>query len=73
MTIPDLTTHAAGLSATGGGALLAAWLTWRLWRRILRTVITCVVVAVVVYLAFPNVAQRLVEHLPQLTGVSTGQ
>jgi hypothetical protein len=73
MSIPDLTTHAAGLSATGGGALVAAWLTWRLWRRVLRTLITCVVVAVVVYVAFPDVAQRLVQHLPHPTGVSTDQ
>ncbi|CAN5669287.1 hypothetical protein BH09ACT8_BH09ACT8_60170 [soil metagenome] len=70
MSIPDLTTHAAGLSATGGGALLAAWLAWRWWRRVLRTIITCVAVAVVVYVAFPDVAQRLVQQLPQSAGVS---
>jgi hypothetical protein len=73
MTIPDLTAHAAGMSATGGGALIAAWLTWRIWRRVFRTLITCVIVAVVVYVAFPDVAQRLVHHLPQPTGVSTDQ
>lgn len=71
MTIPDWTTHAAGISATGGGALIAAWLTWRIWRRVLRTLITCVVVAVVVYVAFPDVARRLVHQMPSPTGVST--
>ncbi len=71
MGILDLTAQSAVMPATGAGALIAAWLTWRLWRRVLRTVITCVVVAVVVYLAFPDVAHRMVEHIPALTSTDT--
>jgi hypothetical protein len=59
-----LTTHLAGVSAAGGGALIAAWLVWRLWRRLLRAVITCLVVALVVYFAFPGVAHRLLGDMP---------
>ena len=45
MGIAYLTSHFAGMSATGAGALVAAWFAWRIWRRLLRTVITCMVVA----------------------------
>jgi hypothetical protein len=64
-----LTSHFAGLSAAGGGALIAAWLVWRLWRRLLRVVITCLVVALVVYFAFPGVAHQLIGdmHSPAST------
>jgi hypothetical protein len=71
MTIPDLTTHAAGMSATGAGALAAAWFTWRLWQRIIRTVITCLVVGVVVYLAFPDLAHHFMGDDPA-PAVTTG-
>jgi hypothetical protein len=64
MGIAYLTTHFVGLSATGTGALIAAWFVWRLWRRLLRTAITCVVVGLVVYFAFPGVAHRLMGDVP---------
>jgi hypothetical protein len=64
MGIAYLTTHFAGVSATGAGALIAAWFAWRLWRRLLRAVITCLVVGLVVYFAFPDVAHRLVGDVP---------
>lgn len=72
MSIPDLTTHAVGMSATGAGALAAAWFTWRLWQRVIRTVITCLVVGLVVYLAFPDLAHRLSGDGPAPVTTNTG-
>jgi hypothetical protein len=67
MGIAYLAAHFAGMSATGAGALVAAWIVWRIWRRLLRTVITCMVVALVVYFACPGVAHRLVGDQPAPT------
>jgi hypothetical protein len=71
MGILYLTTHLAGVSAASAGALIAAWFVWRLWRRLLRTAITCLVVGLVVYLAFPGVAHRLLGDVPAPTTTNT--
>lgn len=72
MGILDLATHSAVMPATGASALIAAWLTWRIWRRLFRVVIMCLAVGLVVYLAFPDVAQRFPGELHTPTTSNTG-
>lgn len=67
MDVQHLVDHFANASVPGLGALLAAWLAWRLWRRLLRAAIACAVVGLALYVAFPGMADRLVDefgHLP---------
>ncbi|MET0456584.1 MAG: hypothetical protein ABW137_32515 [Mycobacterium sp.] len=73
MDVQDLVDQFAQASVPGLGALIAAWLTWRLWRRLLRAAIACVVVGVVLYVAFPGVTRQLMRDGHGFPTFSTGE
>jgi hypothetical protein len=75
MDIHGLVAHLGDASLPGAGALIAAWLTWRLWRRLFRAALVCLVVGVGLYLAFPSEARQLlhdVHDVPAGSGVVPG-
>ena len=72
MDIHDLLAHFGGASLPGAGALIAAWLTWRLWRRLFRAALACLVVGVGLYLAFPSEARELLHDVHGVPASSSG-
>jgi hypothetical protein len=62
-------THLAGISATGLGALMSAWLVWRLWRRLFRAAIAFAVIGLAAYVMFPNAVAHVIrdERAPATT------
>jgi hypothetical protein len=70
MDVQHLVDNFAHASLPGFGALIAAWLAWRLWRRIIRAAVACVVVGVVLYVAFPGLAHQLIPNVLGGTGLT---
>jgi hypothetical protein len=72
MDVQYLVNHFGNASLPGLGALIAAWLTWRLWRRLFRAALACIVVGMVLYVAFPGVAHELIHDEHGVPVSSTG-